>query len=271
MSAPDLVTVDDFGLETPGTRLAVVTMNRPADLNPFDWRMATRLKEHFDRLDADPGVRVVALTGAGRAFSAGGDLKKYVSLQRDTARFAAFLDEVHQLFLGIGAYATPFISLINGTAVAAGLELVTFTDTVFMAESAVIGDGHLRFGMMGGGGALTWLPRVIGPLRAKELVLSGRMLSAAEAREWGLVNKVVEDGKLIEAALEYANGVARSSPLAIAQVKRVMHEALVDGYSARAALRLEAVTTTHYCATSDDAQEGLSAFIEKRTPRFLGK
>jgi enoyl-CoA hydratase len=165
----------------------------------------------------------------------------------------------------------PSVALVNGVAVAGGLELILNCDIVFAASSARIGDGHLNFGQMGGGGVLTLLWRAIGRARALELMMSGRLLPAAEAAEWGLVNRVVPDGQLLDAGLAFARDVATKSPLALANAKQVMHEIWASGGPVDAGLRLELAADAYYCLTSHDAQEGLAAFAEKRRPRFRGR
>jgi enoyl-CoA hydratase len=255
--------------EAPGA-LAVVTLNRPDELNPLDWDTVRALERTFDALAQDAEVRVVAVTGAGRAFSAGGDMKKYQALQRHPVDFPQFLADIHRTFLKIGGYPKPFVALVNGIAVAGGIELILSCDFAIAARSANIGDAHLPFGQMGGGGVLTLLPRCVGPTRARELVFSGRLLAADEAREWGLVSKVVDDGALLGAAIDFAAGICKKSALAVANAKRTLNAGLFEGTGVEAAMRLEREVTARYCLTSQDAHEGLDAFANKRKPQFTG-
>jgi len=254
----------------PDAELAVLTLDRPAELNPLDHDTIRALRAALDALDRDTRVRAIAVTGAGRAFSAGGDMKKYRTLQRDPVGFPAFLDDLHGLLTAMGAAATPVIALVNGIAVAGGIELLLGCDFAVAAESARIGDAHLPYGQMGGGGSLTLLPRTVGPARARELVFTGRLLSAAEAREWGLVSRVVPDADLHLAGVEIARELATRSPLAVANAKRTLNAAYWDGTAIAAGLRLERETAGRYGLTSADAHEGLAAFAEKRAPRFTG-
>lgn len=250
--------------------LAVVTLNRPEELNPLDWESVCLLEKTFDALAADKDVRVVAITGAGRAFSAGGDMKKYQQLQRHPVNFPQFLEDFHRTFLKISTYPKPFIALVNGVAVAGGIELILACDFAIASNSATIGDAHLTFGQMGGGGVLTLLPRCVGPTRARELIFSGRLLCADEAREWGLVSKVVGDGELLNAAQEFAVGICKKSALAVANSKQTLNAALFAGTGVEASMRLEREVTSRYCLTSNDAHEGLDAFANKRKPKFTG-
>jgi enoyl-CoA hydratase/carnithine racemase len=251
--------------------LGLVTLNRPDELNPLDWDTVRELGQALDALAAEPSVRVIAITGAGRAFSAGGDMKKYQALQRDTQDFPRFLADVHKTFGRIPRHPKPVVALVNGTAVAGGLELVLFCDFAYMAESARIGDAHLNFGQMGGGGVLTMLPRLVGPARARELIVTGRLLTATEAMSWGLVSRVVADDGLMTAATELTREVLKKSPLALGHAKRTLNAVFFNGTDVDAGLRLEREITARYCLTSSDAPEGLRAFAEKRAPRWTGR
>lgn len=250
---------------------AVVRLNRPDQLNPIDGEVLAELDTVLDALVADRSVRAVLVTGAGRAFSAGGDMKKYQRLQRDPVGFPRFVAELHRVFGRLRDLPVPAVALVNGVAVAGGLELLLNCDFAIAARSARIGDAHLNFGQMGGGGVLTLLPRMIGRARAAELVLSGRLLSAEEAVEWGLVSRVVEDDELLSTGLDVAREVSVKSPLAVRNAKQVMHRIWADNSAVDAGLRYELESDAYYCLTSEDAPEGLAAFAEKRRPRFRGR
>jgi enoyl-CoA hydratase/carnithine racemase len=270
-SHDDLVLLERRRLGRGRPVAALVTLNRPDQLNPIDTHVLAALDRRLDEVAADPDVRAVMVTGAGRAFSAGGDLKGYQALQRDPVAFPRFVADLHRTFGRLRSMAVPSIALVNGVAVAGGLELLLNCDVVFASTSARIGDGHLNFGQMGGGGVLTLLWRVVGRARANELVLSGRLLPAAEAAEWGLVNRVVADDELVDVGLAFAREVAAKSPLAVANAKQVMHDLWADGGGVDAGLRYELERDAFYCLTSHDAPEGLAAFAEKRKPRFTGR
>lgn len=274
MGDGDVVLVERLplaGSDTGGPQLGLVTMNRPAEMNPIDVVSGRALGAAFEELVADERVRVVAITGAGRAFSAGGDMKKYQVLQRDAEAFPAFLAEMHEVFMRIPQYPKPFVALINGITVAGGIELMLACDLAIASTSARIGDAHLNFGQMGGGGVLALLPHMVGPARARELVLSGRLLPPEEALDWGLVSRVVPDGELVAAGLAFAAEVAAKSPLAVGNAKRVLNAAYWEGTGLAAGMRLEREAVSRYCLTSHDAHEGLSAFAEKRRPSFTGR
>ena len=255
----------------PDAKLGIVRLDGAERLNPLGWETFRRLRAAFDELAADTSVRAVGVIGSGRAFCAGGDLAAYRTLQKDPVEFPRYMQDAHRAFEGPAAMGKPVVALVNGVAVAGGLELVMSCDFAFAARSARLGDGHMNFGQMGGGGALTVLPRMIGLARARELVFSGRLLSADEALDWGLVNRVVDDDELLPAAIEFATLVAGHSPVALANVKRIMTGGFFEGTGTAQALAVERETTLRYCLTSSDAPEGLDAFAERRTPRFTGR
>jgi enoyl-CoA hydratase len=250
---------------------AVVTLSRPEQLNPIDTTMLEELDAVLDEIEQRADVRAILVTGAGRAFSAGGDLKGYLTLQRDAVAFGRFVRELHRVFGRLRAGRRPAIALVNGVAVAGGLELVLNCDFAIAARSARIGDGHLNFGQMGGGGVLTLLPHAVGRARATELMLSGRLLDADEAAAWGLVSRVVDDDALLATGLELAGGIAAKSPLAVANAKQVMHRIWATQAAIDEGLAAELAADVEYCLTSHDAPEGLAAFAEKRAPRFEGR
>lgn len=271
MSEQDQVLVERIQVDDGGSQLGLVTLNRPAEMNPLDWDTGLELGRVFDELSADPSVRAVAITGAGQAFSAGGDMKKYQELQRDPVDFPQFLEDLHRIFARISQQPKPFVALVNGVAVAGGIELMLSCDFAIASTSAKIGDAHLPFGQMGGGGVLTLLPRAVGPARARELIFSGRLLTPAEALDWGLVSKVVEDDHLRDAGIAFAADVAKKSPLAVANAKTALNAALWEGTGIHQGMRLERELTARYCLTSEDAPEGLNAFADKRRPKFTGR
>jgi enoyl-CoA hydratase/carnithine racemase len=269
--AGDPVVVDRHRLGRKREFAAVLRLNRPESLNAIDWAMVRALDAVISEIDADRSVRAVLVTGEGRAFSAGGDLKSYVKLQRDPVGFPQFVADLHAAFGRLRELRVPVIALVNGVTAAGGLELVLNCDFALIARSARIGDAHLNFGQMGGGGVLTLLPRAIGRERASELIFSGRFLGAEEAVEWGLANRCVDDDALLDAGLELARGIAEKSPLAMANAKEVLNTLWAQNDGVEAGLRYERERNSFYCLTSHDAAEGLQAFAEKRAPRFEGR
>jgi enoyl-CoA hydratase/carnithine racemase len=252
-------------------RAALILLNRPDRLNALDWDTVLELEDQLQTSDRDPGIRAILVSGRGRAFSSGGDLESYRTLQKDAAAFREFLADLHRVFTGIGRLSKPVVALVNGITAAGGLELLISCDFAIAGASASISDSHLRYGQMGGGGVLTLLPRLIGAARARELIFSSRWLTAYEANDWSLVNRVVPDDELLEAGLAFAREVAARSALSVANAKEVINTILADGMSVEEGIALETDRNIEYCLTSLDAAEGLRAFAEKRTPRFQGK
>jgi enoyl-CoA hydratase/carnithine racemase len=257
----------------PGTQglAATIALNRPAELNAMSWELVGAFDDAVSQAAADPDVRVVFVTGNGRAFSAGGDLKSYLELQRDPVRFPQFVKDLHDAFGRLRTLRVPAIALVNGVTVAGGLELLLNCDFALAARSARIGDGHLNFGQMGGGGVLTLLARMIGIAKASELVLTGKLLDAETASQWGLVSRVVADDELRTEGLKLAAQIASKSPLAVANAKDVMNTIWAQNLNVDSGLRIELDRNALYCLTSEDAPEGLQAFSEKRPPRFTGR
>jgi enoyl-CoA hydratase len=262
----------EAGGDRGGSRVCVeITLSRPDRLNAIDWEMLGQLDGVLDDLAAREDLCCVLLTGAGRAFSAGGDLKSYIELQRDPVAFPRFVADIHRVFGRLRDLPVPVVALVNGVTAAGGLELLLNCDFAVVGRSARIADGHLNFGQMGGGGVLTLLPRLIGLPRASELIFSGRFLSADEAVEWGLAIRCVEDAELLEYGRGFSRQVATKSPLALANAKAVLQGLWASNGDLPGALRFERERNAYYCLTSDDAPEGLAAFAEKRTPRFRGR
>ena len=265
------IAVDHVKLGRGKAVAAVLRLDRPDSLNAIDSEMLRAMDAALDAIEADPNVRCVLVTGNGRAFSAGGDLKGYVKLQQDPVRFPQFVADLHRIFGRFRTIKVPAIALVNGVTAAGGLELLLNCDFTLVARSARIGDGHLNFGQMGGGGVLTLLPRAIGREKALELLFTGRFLSSEECVAWGLANRVVDDERLLDEGIELAKGIAAKSPLAIANAKEVLHANWADNVPVEAGLRFELERDAFYCLTSHDAPEGLNAFAEKRTPKFKGR
>lgn len=266
-----VLLVNEMTLNDDGAVMGLVRLNQPEQLNPLDWETVLELQRVVTRLGEDSRVRTIAITGTGRAFCAGGDMAKYIELQRDPYRYPQYNADFHQMITTICQLSKPVIALVNGVAVAGGLELVLACDFAFAGESGRIGDAHLPYGQMGGGGSLNLLPHAVGIIRARELVLSGRILGAAEAKEMGLFLKVVTDDALLQEAVDWSTTLADRSPIAVQNAKQTMNTAYWEGADLTTGLRLEREMANRYAMTYDDPHEGLLAFAEKRKPRFTGR
>jgi enoyl-CoA hydratase/carnithine racemase len=261
-----LVEFDRVELDEDGNFAAVVTFNRAETLNAMNWDTLRALEAQLRRAAEDPDVRAVLITGRGRAFSAGGDIKGYVKLQADPVAFPRFVDDFIRTLDLIRYMDKPVVALVNGITAAGGLELLLACDFAWMAESARIGDMHLNYAQIGGAGVMARLPRLIGPNRARELVFSGRLLSSDECLAWGLVNRVIPDDRLLAEGIEFGRSVAAKSPNSVRNVKHVINRGLETDLEA--ALRQERERALIHCLTLPDSMEGINAFVEKRKPRW---
>jgi enoyl-CoA hydratase len=251
-------------LDTRGG-IARVTLNRPAQLNAISPELLEDLDAVCAAVEGDHAVKVVTLTGAGRAFCAGADLRAVRALAPDPERWAGFMGLWHRVFNRLEALPQPVVAGVTGLALAGGLELVLVCDLALADEGARLGDQHANFGLVAGGGGSQRLPRVVGPRRAKELMLLGGWLSAADARAWGLVNRVAPAGQLPALLDEVAGQLARASGSANRTVKALVNRAGDADLGTGLALEI-ALVAEHM--RSADAAEGLRAFAEKRPPSF---
>jgi enoyl-CoA hydratase len=246
--------------------MALVTLNRADKMNPLDWGTVRELRDAVAALAREPDVAAVVITGSGRAFSAGGDLAGYIRLYGSPAEFRAFLQDFHDLLAAIEAAEQIYIAAVNGFCVAGGLELMLACDLVLAAEGAKIGDGHVNFGQLPGAGGSQRLPRAIGVLRAKHLMLSGELLPARECERIGLVGEVVADAQLLERARSVAAGLLDRSRSGLKGIKRLVNASMRGSLEAGLALEMDYVH--RYATTDPDATEGLRAFGEKRKPVY---
>jgi enoyl-CoA hydratase/carnithine racemase len=264
--ASPLVVYERVAVDEDGNFASVITFNRPDALNAMNWDTLKALESALIKAADDDDVRAVLITGRGRAFSAGGDIKGYLKLQADPALFTRFVDDTIRTFERAHAMDKPVVALVNGICAAGGLELLLACDFAWMAESARIGDMHLNYAQIGGAGVMARLPRLIGPNKARELVFSGRLLKADECLAWGLVNRVIPDDQLLAEGLAFARSVAEKSPNSVRSVKHVINRGLETDLEA--ALRQERERCLIHCLTLPDSMEGIHAFAEKRKPRW---
>ncbi|MFQ5827632.1 MAG: enoyl-CoA hydratase/isomerase family protein [Candidatus Methylomirabilia bacterium] len=252
---------------TVGAGVASVALNRPEQLNAVNPELLRELWNVCESIERDPSIKVVALTGAGRAFCAGADLKAVRELAPDPAKWNDFIRLWHEVYNRIETLPMPVIAGVHGFALAGGLELALVADLVVADEEARLGDQHASFGLVAGGGGSQRLPRLVGVRRAKELMLLGGWLTAQQALEWGLVNRLAPAGKLGETVEELARALALKSGSANRTVKALVNRALDTDLASGLEMEI-ALVGAHM--RSADAAEGLRAFVEKRTPVFPG-
>ena len=249
--------------------VARLTLNRPATLNSWNQKMRDELREAVRALVADDSLRVLVITGEGRAFSAGEDVRGMQGLSDlGTRGFRRVARDIHNVFDEIEAIEVPVIAAINGTAAGGGLELALSCDFRFAADSAKLGFPENNVGLIPGSGGCSRLVKLVGLSRAKRLVMSGEMIPAARALELGLVDEVHPAGELLARATEFAGKLAAKAPLALGLAKLVLNAcANVDPETGRSLERLG----QSILKKTEDHEEGAKAFVEKRKARFKGR
>jgi 2-(1,2-epoxy-1,2-dihydrophenyl)acetyl-CoA isomerase len=248
--------------------VATITLNRPEKLNAFTGTMREELAETLRACESDASVRVVVLTGAGRAFCAGGDVEYMSGLQRngDVPSFRKLLDAGREVILQIATMPKPVIAAINGIAAGAGCNLALACDYRIASEQAKLSESFVRIGLHPDWGGTWLLPRLIGRSRALELMMTGRAVDAVEALAIGMVDRVTAD--LPAETEKLARTLAEAPPIAIAGIKRALDAS--ERNDLRAQIELESEHQLR-CFLSQDATEGMAAFFEKRAAKFSGK
>lgn len=248
--------------------VAVVSLNRPDKLNSFDTALRRELLLAAREVNDDESVRVVVLTGAGRAFSAGADLG---DMPEDKTHFRVedqLNGEYKPLLMEIHEAHKPWISAVNGACAGIGSALGMVCDLTVMADDAYIYQAFAAISLVPDGGATWHLVRTLGRKRAYEVIVTGEKLRAEKCLQWGLCNRVVPAEKLLEETLAWAVEIAGKAPLSLRYAKQAvnaaMEESVSDTISKEAKLQ-------HICITSEDAQEGVVAFMEKRAPVWKGR
>ncbi len=244
----------------------IVTMNRPEARNALSGPMMALMREAWDQVDSDPGIRVCVLTGAGGAFCAGADLKQMTRSHPGVTFKAGEVDlSVIEPLLKGRRLTKPLIAAVEGPAIAGGTEILQATDIRVAGESARFGISEARWGLFPLGGSAVRLLRQIPYTVAADLLLTGRHIGAAQAREIGLIGHVVPDGQALAKALELADLIAANGPVAVRAILRTIRE--TEGMPENDAFRLESRIGMAVFA-SEDAKEGPRAFAEKRRPQF---
>ncbi len=246
--------------------VAVVTIDRREKRNALNAKVRSELVAALDALREDDGARVVVITGAGeKAFIAGADVAEFAERGPIEQRAAM---QGRRVFDEVAAYPKPIIAMINGYCLGGGCELALACDVRVAARSARLGQPEIRLGLIPGGGGTQRLPRLVGYGQALRLILTGEMIGAEEAERIGLVDLVVDDETLAERTLALAASMAAHSPLTLRLAKEAVRAALETPLAAGLAQERELFVTAF---ASEDKQEGVRAFLEKRPPEFRGR
>ena len=250
--------------------VCVLTLNRPDRLNALNVQVAhdfkAAVKEALER-----GARAIVITGAGRAFSAGGDLREMQEIAKKDGRIEAFFDEplrlLNEAILLIRRTPVPFIAAVNGVASGGGCNLALACDIVIAAESARFNQAFIKIGLTPDCGGTFMLPRLVGWKRATELLFTGELISALAAVKMGMINSVVPDEELMSNVMAMAEQLAQAPTAAIGEIKRLLEASATNDMKTHLDMERE---TQIESGKSTDFVEGVSAFLEKRPPRFVG-
>lgn len=262
------MTYETLRLDTPAPHILRVAFNRPEVRNALNTAMARDVLTLFQGLILDPGdLRCIILTGSGEAaFCAGGDLKERNGMTDAAWRLQHVLFE--QAFQALMDCPVPAIAAVNGSAFGGGCEFALACDFIHAADTARFALTETRLGIIPGCGGTQNLPRAVGARRAKELILTSRVFTAAEAADWGMVNQVWPVGELMAEVLKVAGAIAAGGPIAIRQAKRAMTTGVETDLKTGLAIEIEAYNRT---VASADRREGVAAFNDKRPARFTGE
>ena len=251
--------------------VATIRMNRPEALNALSLQLTSDISAAIRQAIADE-ARAVVLTGTGRAFCSGGDLREMESMGRTEGKVEAFLDAplkaLHEAVLLIRETPIPFVASVNGVCAGAGTNLALACDIVLAADHATFNEAFVRIGLSPDCGGTFFLPRAIGEKRAAEMMMIGKTVTAAEALDMGMINRVCATGDLDGESHRFALALAAGPTASIARVKRMMNASY--GNSLREQLAVEAECQLE-SGRSADFKEGVKAFFDKRPPTFSGK
>src|SRR3990170_8090028 len=246
--------------------IGVITLNRPDALNALSLELLTELDKLLEEIRQDDKIRVVVITGAGRAFSVGADLREAEKL--DSAGVKDFIQKGQRLFDKIEGFDKPVVAALNGFTLGGGVELALACDLRIASEDARIGNPEVAVGLIPAWGGTVRLPKIVGKGKAAELILTGGQIDAKEAERIGLVNKTVPADELNSTVMWAAGTIASRAPIAVKEAKKILSRAMEMGKEEGKKMMLESCLI---CYKSEDIQEGAKAIFEKRAAQFKGK
>lgn len=246
--------------------IMIITFNRPASLNSMTQNLLDETAAALAEAEGDHDTRCVIITGAGRAFCAGGDLP-YILTFDNAKKSRKYIQDIADIVLAINRMPKPVIAMVNGVAAGAGFSVALSCDMIFCSRSARFSQSFIRIGLIPDGSATYYLPRTIGLHRAKELMFTGDVIDAEKAYEIGLVNRIYDDDRLRNETVAFACRLTKYAPIALGLMKKVLNQS--DKLDLHAAIELETGIQL-LCLGTEDHREGVAAFLEKRPPVFKG-
>ncbi|GBC60508.1 enoyl-CoA hydratase [Desulfonema ishimotonii] len=247
--------------------IATITFNRPKALNALNGALLGELSQALDAIDADEDIRVLVLTGAGeKSFVAGADITELATFGPLQAK--VFAKQGQSIISKLQGLSIPVIAAVNGFALGGGSEMALACDFIYASENAMFGLPEITLGIIPGFGGTQRLPRLVGANIAKEMIFTGKMVPAAEAKEIGLVNTVCAPDALMEAVMKTAKAISFKGKISLRAAKQAVNNGLATDLATGLNIECDAFAM---CMASEDAKEGTSAFLEKRKAKFTGK